>query len=88
MPSLVSTSLDGDRTMASPGMVASSATEPVAIRDLERSGALTAHQATLLLEAWPNLAEDWASHPFFSTIREHTHAYIDRLACDATGVPR
>jgi hypothetical protein len=49
------------------------------IHDLAASGALTACQAVRLLEAWPHLEDDWATSPYFRTIREHTRAYIDRL---------
>ncbi len=63
-------------------------TTPPAVADLERDGALSAHQATRLLKAWPHLGDDWAASPYFGTVREHTRAYIDRLrprSTDADG---
>jgi hypothetical protein len=59
--------------------------EPRLLVDLERAGVLTAHQVTLLMEQWPQLDEDWAASPYFGTVREHTRAYIERLANRAAG---
>ena len=58
---------------------------PTLIDDLERGGALTSYQVRLLRESWPDLDDDWAADPYFGTVREHTRAYIDRLASLAVG---
>ena len=55
------------------------------IGDLERASALTTHQAALLRETWPHLDNDWASSPYFGTVREHTRAYIERQAKHSAG---
>jgi hypothetical protein len=48
------------------------------IADLHSGGALTRHQADLLLDAWPHLDEDWAASPYFRTLCEHSRAYINQ----------
>lgn len=53
---------------------------PSFLADLERGRALAAHQVGLLMEMWPHLEDDWSANPYFGTVREHTRAYIDRLA--------
>jgi hypothetical protein len=57
---------------------------PAFFADLERGGALSSFQVQRLLAAWP-LTDDWATDPYFGTVREHTRAYIDRLASLAVG---
>jgi len=61
---------------------------PAFLADLERGGALSSFQAQRLLAAWPTLADDWAANPYFGTVREHTRAYVDRLARLAVGGAR
>jgi hypothetical protein len=46
---------------------------------LQRSGAISASQARLLLRGWYGLDDGWASQPWFRCIREHTRCEIDRL---------
>lgn len=46
------------------------------IDSLEAGGVLTACQARLLREAWPNFDEDLAASPYLGTVREHTRAYL------------
>jgi hypothetical protein len=50
---------------------------PRIVADLRSAGGLTDFQATWLADRWPDLPEDWPSHPLLRTIREHTRAYID-----------
>jgi hypothetical protein len=54
---------------------------PTLIDDLERGGALTSYQARLLRESRPDLGDDWATSPYFGTVREHSRAYIDQARC-------
>jgi len=57
---------------------------PAFLADLERGGALSSFQAQRLLTAWP-LTDDWATDPYFRTVRAHTRAYIDRAANPVAG---
>lgn len=49
------------------------------LANLERGEALSSAQAQLLLTSCQSLQDDWASGPFFRSIREHTRAYVDQL---------
>lgn len=51
---------------------------PGVVADLCSAGGLTDDQATWLADRWPDLPEDWASHPLLRTTREHMRAYIKR----------
>jgi hypothetical protein len=61
---------------------------PAFLADLERGGALSSSQTQRLLTAWPTLTDDWVADPYLRTVREHTCAYIDRLASLAVGGAR
>jgi hypothetical protein len=50
---------------------------PHMVVDLCSAGGLTDCQAIWLAEHWPDLPDDWASHPLLRSTREHTRAYID-----------
>jgi hypothetical protein len=43
---------------------------------LVRSEVLSPFQAEWLAEHWPDLPDDWRSHPYLRNVREHTQAYI------------
>ena len=45
---------------------------PHIIVDLCSAGGLTDCQAIWLAEHWPDLPDDWASHPLLRLTREHT----------------
>jgi hypothetical protein len=49
------------------------------VREFERDGVLSSHQAELLRVMWPLLGEEWRANPYFGTVRDHTAALIDRL---------
>jgi hypothetical protein len=51
---------------------------PSIVRDLLSAGVLTNFQATWLADHWPDLPDDWSSHPLLRSTGEHTRAYIDR----------
>ncbi len=54
------------------------------LNDLEAGGALTACQAEMLRQSWPNLDEDLATNPYLGTVREHTRAYLGIPSRDRT----
>lgn len=56
------------------------AQRPGLLDALERGGAITALQAKILADHWPDLPEDRWSDPYLGSLREHTRAYIDQLA--------
>jgi hypothetical protein len=51
---------------------------PRIVAELHSFGGLTDYQASWLAEHWPDLPDDWPSHPLLRSTREHTRAYIDR----------
>ena len=52
------------------------------LQDLEAGEVLTGNQVARLSSQWPDLG-NWATDPYFGTVREHTRACLERAAGDA-----